>query len=93
MPKWRAAWASPAERGPLSGRGTAWGGDEQICGADCGGDIFRIVREDGSEALDLAFERNAAGKVARFVLFSNPRNLIPETGEKTAPAPARRKLR
>jgi len=56
-----------------------------------GGDVFRRVRADGSEAEDLVFERDAAGKVARFVLFSNPRNLIPETAEKTAPAPVRPK--
>lgn len=58
-----------------------------------GGDVFRRVRDDGSEAEDLTFERDAAGKVVRFVLFSNPRNLIPETAEKVAQTPERSRKR
>lgn len=54
-----------------------------------GGDSFRRVRDDGSEADEVTFERDAAGKVVRYVQFSNPRNLIPEAAEKTAPPPAR----
>jgi CubicO group peptidase (beta-lactamase class C family) len=47
-----------------------------------GGDVFRRVRDDGSEAEEVRFERDAAGKVLRYVTFSNPRALIPETAEK-----------
>ena len=47
-----------------------------------GGDLFRRVRDDGSEAEDIRFERDAAGKVIRYVTFSNPRALIPETAER-----------
>jgi CubicO group peptidase (beta-lactamase class C family) len=64
-------------------------GEELILLKPKGGDIFRRVREDGSEAEEIVFERDAAGKVARYVQFSNPRTLIPETAVKTAPAPAR----
>ncbi|WP_421852352.1 serine hydrolase domain-containing protein [Novosphingobium sp.] len=41
-----------------------------------GNDIFRRVRDDGSEADDLRFERDAAGKVVRYIQFSNPREKI-----------------
>lgn len=54
-----------------------------------GGDVFRRVRQDGSEAEEVIFERDAAGKVVRFVQFSNPRTLIPEVAEKVEPAPTR----
>lgn len=37
-----------------------------------GGDVFRRVRDDGSEAEDFRFERNAAGKVVRFIHYNNP---------------------
>ena len=54
-----------------------------------GGDVFRRVRDDGSEAEEVVFERDAAGKVARLVLFSNPRVLIPEVAVKASPPPER----
>ena len=66
-------------------------GDELSVFKPKGGDVFRRVREDGSEAEEVVFERDAVGKVARFVLFNNPRNLIPEVAEKVAPAPARKR--
>lgn len=37
-----------------------------------GGDVFRHVRKDGSEAEELKFVRDASGKVTSFVHFSNP---------------------
>ena len=37
-----------------------------------GGDVFRLMRKDGTEAEEFKFERDAAGKVVRFVHFSNP---------------------
>ncbi|MDQ2925023.1 MAG: serine hydrolase [Acidobacteriota bacterium] len=37
-----------------------------------GGDIFRRVRKDGSEAEEFTFQRDASGKVTGFVHFSNP---------------------
>lgn len=36
-----------------------------------GGDIFRRVRDDGSEAEEIKFERDASGKVTSYVHFSN----------------------
>jgi CubicO group peptidase (beta-lactamase class C family) len=45
-----------------------------------GNDVFRRVRDDGSEAEDLRFERDAAGKVVRYILFSNPRERIGDLG-------------
>jgi CubicO group peptidase (beta-lactamase class C family) len=42
-----------------------------------GGDIFRRVREDGSEAEEIAFTRDASGKVSGYVHFSNPRKRLP----------------
>jgi CubicO group peptidase (beta-lactamase class C family) len=47
-----------------------------------GGDVFRRVREDGSEAEEVRFERDSSGRIVRFVRFSNPR-------ERIAPPPAR----
>ncbi|MGA8743760.1 MAG: serine hydrolase domain-containing protein [Terracidiphilus sp.] len=38
-----------------------------------GGDVFRRVRDDGSEAEELTFTRDAAGKVTGFTHFSNPK--------------------
>jgi hypothetical protein len=38
-----------------------------------GGDVFRRVRDDGSEAEDLKFSRDSSGKVTGFVHFSNPK--------------------
>lgn len=38
-----------------------------------GSDRFRVVRDDGSEADEVRFERNAAGQVIRYTRFSNPR--------------------
>jgi hypothetical protein len=37
-----------------------------------GGDVFRHVRKDGSEAEELKFVRDASGRVTSFVHFSNP---------------------
>ena len=36
-----------------------------------GGDVFRGVREDGSEAEEVRFERDASGKVVRLIQDSN----------------------
>jgi CubicO group peptidase (beta-lactamase class C family) len=41
-----------------------------------GGDIFRRVRKDGTEAEEFRFVRDASGKVTSFMHFSNPRNLV-----------------
>ena len=43
-----------------------------------GGDVFRRVREDGSEAEEIKFSRDASGKVTGFTHFSNPRMRMPE---------------
>ncbi len=37
-----------------------------------GGDVFRVMRKDGTEAEEIKFVRDAAGKVVSFVHFSNP---------------------
>jgi CubicO group peptidase (beta-lactamase class C family) len=37
-----------------------------------GGDVFRRVRKDGSEAEEFRFVRDSSGKVTSFVHFSNP---------------------
>jgi len=37
-----------------------------------GGDVFRRVRDDGSEAEEFVFQRDAFGKVTGFMHFSNP---------------------
>ena len=37
-----------------------------------GGDVFRRVRNDGSEAEEFRFVRDASGKVTSFTHFSNP---------------------
>ncbi len=37
-----------------------------------GRDRFRIIREDGSEADEVRFERNAAGQIIRYIYYSNP---------------------
>jgi CubicO group peptidase (beta-lactamase class C family) len=37
-----------------------------------GGDVFRRVRKDGSEAEEFKFVRDASGKVTSFTHFSNP---------------------
>lgn len=42
-----------------------------------GGDVFRRVRDDGSEAEDYRFQRGPDGKVTGFMHFSNP---SPRTG-------------
>ena len=46
-----------------------------------GGDVFRRVRDDGSEAEDWRFKRDAAGKVVGMVHFSNESRLMPTAGE------------
>ena len=42
-----------------------------------GGDIFRAVREDGSEAEELKFTRDASGKVTGYIQSSNPKLRMP----------------
>ena len=37
-----------------------------------GGDVFRRVRDDGSEAEEFQFQRDASGKVSGYIHFSNP---------------------
>ena len=37
-----------------------------------GGDVFRRVRDDGSEAEEITFLRDASGKVTGYMHFSNP---------------------
>jgi len=39
-----------------------------------GGDVFRRVRKDGSEAEEIKFQRDNSGKVTGFLHFSNPTN-------------------
>ncbi|QNA85274.1 beta-lactamase family protein [Sphingomonas sp. So64.6b] len=41
-----------------------------------GGDRFRVIRDDGSESDEVVFERDAAGRISRFIRFSNPRDRI-----------------
>lgn len=41
-----------------------------------GGDSFRHVREDGSEADEVHFDRDKSGNVVRMVQFSNPRSRL-----------------
>lgn len=38
-----------------------------------GGDVFRRVRDDGSEAEEIKFSRDPSGKVTGFIHFSNPK--------------------
>jgi CubicO group peptidase (beta-lactamase class C family) len=42
-----------------------------------GGDVFRRVRDDGSEAEEFEFKRDASGKVVSFMHFSNPTLRLP----------------
>jgi hypothetical protein len=41
-----------------------------------GADVFRRVRDDGSEADEIRFERDKSGNVVRFVEFSNPSSRV-----------------
>jgi CubicO group peptidase (beta-lactamase class C family) len=41
-----------------------------------GGDIFRHVRDDGSEADEVRFERDKSGNVVRFIQFSNAQTRV-----------------
>jgi hypothetical protein len=50
-----------------------------------GMDIFRRVRDDGSEAEDIRFERDPTGKVVRYIHFSNPRERTGTFGAKPVP--------
>jgi hypothetical protein len=43
-----------------------------------GGDVFRRVRDDGSEAEEFTFQRDASGKVTGFTHFSNTTQRISE---------------
>ena len=47
-----------------------------------GGDVFRRVRDDGSEAEEITFQRDASGKVTGFMHFSNPTLRIREEASK-----------
>ncbi len=49
-----------------------------------GGDVFRRVREDGSEAEEVKFQRDASGKVVSFQRFSNYTYRLPEEGQKVS---------
>lgn len=62
-------------------------GDDTIVFKPKGGDAFRRIRDDGSEAEELRFERDGAGKVVRFVHDSNPTQR-----EATGPAASGEKL-
>jgi CubicO group peptidase (beta-lactamase class C family) len=46
-----------------------------------GGDIFRRIRDDGSEAEEVTFKRDASGKVTSIVHFSNISPRIPDPGK------------
>ncbi len=46
-----------------------------------GGDVFRRVRDDGSEAEEVIFQRDASGKVTGFMHFSNPTLRLPEEAQ------------
>lgn len=41
-----------------------------------GGDVFRRVRKDGSEAEEYTFQRDASGKVTGYMHFSNPMTYV-----------------
>lgn len=41
-----------------------------------GGDVFRRIRDDGSEADEVRFERDKSGNVSGFIQFSNPRSRL-----------------
>lgn len=41
-----------------------------------GGDVFRRVRDDGSEADEVRFERDKSGNVARYIQFSNAQSRV-----------------
>jgi len=43
-----------------------------------GGDVFRRVRDDGSEAEEIKFQRDPSGKVVSYVHFSNITRRMPE---------------
>ena len=43
-----------------------------------GGNLFRRLRADGSEADEVRFERDKAGHPYRFVEFSNPHDRLAE---------------
>jgi CubicO group peptidase (beta-lactamase class C family) len=46
-----------------------------------GGDVFRRVRDDGSEAEEVIFKRDASGKITSFVHFSNITYRMPEASK------------
>jgi hypothetical protein len=41
-----------------------------------GGDVFRRVRDDGSEADEVRFERDKSGNVVRYIQFSNAQSRV-----------------
>jgi len=54
-----------------------------------GGDIFREVREDGSEAEELKFTRDASGKVTGYIQSSNPKLRMPRLTSRGRQCPKR----
>ncbi len=71
-------WASEAVIEPWAGGLAVLGlpadkpGDDLEFLKPKGGDVFRRVRDDGSEAEEFTFQRDASGKVTGFMHFSNP---------------------
>jgi len=49
-----------------------------------GGDVFRHVRDDGSEAEEVKFQRDPSGRVTGFMHFSNPTFRLPEEAQKVS---------
>jgi hypothetical protein len=41
-----------------------------------GSDAFRRIRDDGSEADEVRFERDKSGHVSRFIEYSNPHSRV-----------------
>ena len=54
-----------------------WGQARVASELSVNGDIFREVREDGSEAEELKFTRDASGKVTGYIQSSNPKLRMP----------------
>jgi CubicO group peptidase (beta-lactamase class C family) len=50
-----------------------------------GGDLFRRIRSDGSEADEVRFERDESGHVYRFIEFSNPHARIADLSPRDMP--------
>lgn len=50
-----------------------------------GGDVFRRLRDDGSESEEVRFERDRSGKANRFVEFGNPHSRIADLPSLASP--------